>query len=142
MEGSSLWRRHFSGVGENGNRRENVFRQKKVTRRGDGKSVYTPVCAERGWKREISQRQEAGTHGFLTGEGVGRGDMTFSPNSFIEIEFIHHIIQPFQIVHSPDGFECVHRVVRQSPPSILKHFHLFKKKTLYPLPVHHSHRIF
>lgn len=79
MEGSSLWRRHFSGVGENGNRRENVFRQKKVTRRGDGKSVYTPVCAERGWKREISQRQEAGTHGFLTGEGVGRGDMTFFP---------------------------------------------------------------
>ena len=160
MEGTSLWRRHFSGVGKNGNRRENVLRQKKVTRRGDGKGVdgkeveekeiegkgeegvCTRVCAERGWRREVSQRQEAGACGFLTGEGVGQGDMTFFPNSFIEIEFIYHIIQPFQIVHPPNGFAYVHRVVRQSTQSILKHFHHFKKKTLSPLTAHHSHRIF
>ena len=47
MEGTSLWRRHFSEVGKNGNRRENVLRQKKVTRRGDGKSVCARVCVQR-----------------------------------------------------------------------------------------------
>lgn len=104
--------------------------------------VCTRVCAERAWRREVSQRQEAGACGFLTGEGVGQGDMTFFPNSFIEIEFIYHIIQPFQIVHPPNGFAYVHRVVRQSTQSILKHFHHFKKKTLSPLTAHHSHRIF
>lgn len=50
-------------------------------------------------------KQEAGAHGFLTGEGVGQGDMTFFPNSFIEVNFIYHTIQPFQTVLPANGCE-------------------------------------
>ena len=64
VEGTSLWGRHFSVVGGNGNRVKNVLRQKKVTRRGDGKCVCVCVCVcvctRTHVQREISQRQEAG----------------------------------------------------------------------------------
>lgn len=36
------------------------------------------VCRERVEERDFP-KQEAGAHGFLTGEGVGQGDMTFFP---------------------------------------------------------------